>query len=397
MKAAMLSSEYPPKWGGVGVVAYFHAITLAKEHGVDFDVLTRKMTGDVPKMPKNIKMHMVPFKKLPMYFATSFGKNAVRAMSRMKGKWDICHIEGNMTLLDEKLYRDIKMPIITTMHGTWKGERSEMRFKDVSMTSKGMNDLAVMYLSPRFDKYEDYAIKHSDVVVAISEQEEKALKERNVADMKGRIVRIHHGVDTEIFDPDRYTMSVKNRHGILKHQPMVLFVGRLAGRKGLDTLVEGIEGIAKGDRKARFVIIGTGPRLGMLKKEARRRGFFDRMSLVGALDFEDLARHYATADVVLFPSRWEGYGLITLEAMSSGTPVVASRAGAAEEIITNGRDGYLIDIGDSNALAEKALKLLSSPDRCKEFGRLARSKIEKKYTWSNVARKYYELYKEIMD
>jgi glycosyltransferase involved in cell wall biosynthesis len=395
MKVAMLSAEFPPKWGGVGIGAYYHALILTKEHKVDYDIFTRKLAEPFPKMPGKTKIHSVPFTKLPMYFATSFGRNAVKRMEELGKKWDLCHVEGNMTLLDKDLYPRIKAPIITSQHGTWRGERSEMRFEDVSFNLKGMNDLAVMYLSPRFDKYEDYALMCSDVVVAISKREEKALKGRGVKDIKARIVRIAQGVDEKTFKPSNKDPKLRKRLGVKEGEGLILFVGRLAGRKGLDMVVEAFDTISKEDRKVRLAIVGTGPRTGMVRKEAKSRGFEDRMTMCGTVDLKELARYYATADVTLFPSRWEGFGLIPLESMASGTPCVSTRVGAADDIITDGVDGYLVDVDDHEALAEKAMKVLKSPDKRETMGRAARKKVEDNFTWSHTGRAYYKLYQEL--
>jgi glycosyltransferase involved in cell wall biosynthesis len=394
MKAAMLSSEFPPKWGGVGIGAYYHALVLTKEHGVRYDILTRKMDKPFPKMPGKTLMHSVPFTKLPMYFATSFGRNAVKRMEELGKKWDICHVEGNMTLLDKDLYSRIKAPIITSQHGTWKGERSQMRWEDISFNVQGMNDLAVMYLSPRFDKYEDYVLQYSDVVVAISKREEKALKARGV-DIKAKIVRIHQGVDEKTFHPSNKDQKVRKKLKIKADGSLVLFVGRLAGRKGLDVVIEAFETIAKEDKLARLAIVGTGPRIGMVRKQTKARGLEDRVELIGAVDLKELAKYYASADVTLFPSRWEGFGLIPLESMASGTPCVSTRVGAADDIITEGVDGYLIDVGDCDALAQKALKVLADPTKREAMGKAAREKVEGNFTWSHTGQAYYKLYQDL--
>jgi glycosyltransferase involved in cell wall biosynthesis len=396
MKAAMLSAEFPPKWGGVGMGAYYHAMVLTKEYKVHYDILTRKLKEPFPKMPGRTVMHSVPFTKLPMYFATSFGRNAVKRMEELDKRWDICHVEGNMTLLDKDLYPRIKAPIITSQHGTWRGERSEMRLEDISFNLKGMNDLAVMYLSPRFDRYEDYALMYSDVVVAISRREEKALKARGVKDVRARIVRIAQGVDERTFHPSNKDPKLRKSIGVKEDEGLVLFVGRLAGRKGLDMVVEAFDIIAKEKKKVRLAIVGTGPRTAMVRKEAKRRGFEDRMTMAGTVDLKELARYYATADVTLFPSRWEGFGLIPLESMASGTPCVSTRVGAADDIITDGVDGYLIDVDDHDALAEKAMKVLGSKEKREAMGKAARRKVEENFTWSHTGKAYYKLYQELV-
>jgi len=402
-RIAVLSSEFPPKWGGVGNGVFFLVGSLADEFHYQMDVVTRDMGPSMrearPPLPKGIDVHEVPFTKLPMYFATSFGKNAVEWMIRGGLVWDLCHVHSNMTLLPERAYHAIKerMPIVSTMHGTWMGERSEMEMGDVSMSIQGVNDLAVMYVSSRFDRYEDYALELSDVIVAESKREEEALKARASKETAKRMVRIPPGVDTERFSPKWKDPGLKKRLGIKKGELHLLHVGRLAGRKGLDTLIEAYDRIVTEMKDVKLVVVGKGPREKMLRKEAKDRGFEDRLVMVGSVPMDELTAHFATADITLFPSKWEGFGLITLETMASGTPCVATRVGAADEIIEDGSSGFLVDVGDAEAMAEAVARFARDDEAIAHMGERARERVKSTFTWKHTAERYDVLFKRLLE
>jgi len=165
MKLAVVSSEYPPyHWGGVGSASHALANQLALR-GHEVHIFTRKHSMAPVKNHSGISIHMVRWLKLPMAFALSFGKNAVPLVNK-EGGFDAVIIFGNMTLLRKEDYKALKFPCVTKMCGTWAGERSALRFGDISLTSvSGANDLAVLKLSSRYDKFEDYALRYSDAVI----------------------------------------------------------------------------------------------------------------------------------------------------------------------------------------------------------------------------------------
>ena len=163
-KICMISSEYPPKWGGVGVVAYYLATWMAKR-GHEVHVVTRKQSLGYQSSHPNIEIHPVKWLKAPMFFTTSFGKNAVKWIKRSGIGPDLIHVHSNMALLPARCYDKLDIPLVSTMHGTWKGERSTINFRDLSFSISAVNDLAIMCLGPFFDRYEDLAIERSTSIL----------------------------------------------------------------------------------------------------------------------------------------------------------------------------------------------------------------------------------------
>jgi glycosyltransferase involved in cell wall biosynthesis len=393
----MVTSEFPPKWGGVGNGVHFQANVFAKM-GYKIDIITRKQSKGmkIPPQHKNITVHQVPWLKLPMFFTTSFGAQAVLKIKELGNDFDVVHIHSNMTLIEKEAYYDIASPIVSTMHGSWLGERQELRLKNISMSLASVNDLAIMYISPFFDKYEDYAIRYSNAVTVDSISEMHAILSRGVKNLYGRIVRIPEGVDTEIFRPDKADPSVLLKYGASEKERVLICVARLAGRKGIDLLLKAFRKVVTAYPNVKLMIIGEGPQERRLKRLARELGLGDKTLFLGKVPFGDLEALYATADIFVFHSLWEGQGLVIEEAMASGTPCVSSKVGGVPEMVDHGVDGYYVEVGDIDGMARYIVKLLKDPELLVAMSKRGREKMVKHWSWYVIAKRYHKLYHEVM-
>ena len=379
MKLALVSSEYPPyHWGGVGSASHALANLLAIR-GHDVHVFTRKHSLPAVRNHEGIRIHMVRWLKLPMAFALSFGKNMVPELNR-EGGFDAVIIFGNMTLLRRADYAALKYPCLTKMCGTWAGERSALRFGDISLSSvSGANDLAVLKLSGRYDKYEDYALLCSDAVIVECDSEIQALNarmarylpllkagERSEIGAEGAFLRERGNVFKQVQLPDMGNFSPAKRDPAVRRkfakdgERILLFVGRLAARKNVMEAARIFSAHLKARPDDRLMFIGRGNQEGRLQSFAAKNGFSGRMHILRDLGFEELAVHYANADAFIFPSLWEGFGLVLLEALASGLPVVSRPVGGAPEVIEKGRNGFLYE---SDEEAVRALADCGSLDR----------------------------------
>ncbi len=151
---------------------------------------------------------------------------------------------------------------------------------------------------------------------------------------------------------------------------MVLFVGRLCYQKNLPGLFEVIEIIQK-TLKAKFVIIGDGPERDYVEKEIRRLSALNITHLRN-LNFEQLKYWYQIADVLLLPSLYEGFGRVLVEGYNFQTPAVATRCGGPEDIIINGKTGFLTEVEDLEKFANKVIWLLDHPEQAYKMGNLGR-------------------------
>ena len=150
----------------------------------------------------------------------------------------------------------------------------------------------------------------------------------------------------------------------------VLFAGRLEREhKGLDYLIDVIKKISEEVPKLRVTIIGDGPSHNWLKAEIERTGLGEKVNLLGTTD--NVYQFYGRASVMVQTSRWEGFGMTILEAMSCGIPVVAFHNYGPDEIIRDSVDGYLVDHFDTEAFAKKVVEILKQPEQRKQMGKCA--------------------------
>ena len=145
---------------------------------------------------------------------------------------------------------------------------------------------------------------------------------------------------------------------------------------------------------ARLVLVGDGPEFGRTQALVDELGIADRVRFVGVVD--EVASLLAGADLLLLPSETESFGLVALEAMASGVPVVASRVGGLPEVVEHGVSGFLAPVGDVKAMADHALAILSDCATQKRFGRAARERAVRLFDWHAVVPLYEEIYQRVV-
>jgi D-inositol-3-phosphate glycosyltransferase len=218
-----------------------------------------------------------------------------------------------------------------------------------------------------------------------------------------KICTIPPGVDTQLFRPlDRRVCRAEL--GIDPNEHVVLFVGRIDPIKGLDTLLNAAVFLRESSSPARIHLIGgelgdRGQPLGQLARlveRARELGIEDRLLLWGSQPQDRLPLFYSAADLVSVPSRYESFGLVAVEAMACGIPVVASRAGGLIFTIEDGRTGYLAPIGDGVEHGRRMLELLDDASKREKFGAAARESALR-FSWQAVASSVQHVYERLAE
>ncbi len=196
------------------------------------------------------------------------------------------------------------------------------------------------------------------------------------------------GVDTELFDPSLVSREVRS-HLTQGHadSPLLLYVGRLSAEKEIDRIKPVLEAIPN----ARLALVGDGPYRAELEKYFEGTATY----FVGYLTGKDLAAAFASADAFVFPSRTETLGLVLLEAMAAGCPVIAANAGGIPDIVTDGVNGYLFDPTDEQGAIQATQKLLSNPQARDALRHNARQEAER-WGWSAATRQLQGFYSEIL-
>lgn len=217
-----------------------------------------------------------------------------------------------------------------------------------------------------------------------------------------KITAIPCGIDLERFHPaPRDTARAALGLGA---DPHLLFVGRIDPVKGIDFLLDGYAGLRArwtGAGLPRLIIVGgelrdgePGPELARVRERAAALGVADGLIFRGPQPHETLPLYYAATDCTVVPSRYESFGLVAIESMACGTPVVASRVGGLAHTVEDGRNGFLVPYGDASALATTLDRALT--DRAAHpalrAGALATAQ---RYSWADVAGRVLHLYREL--
>jgi len=232
-------------------------------------------------------------------------------------------------------------------------------------------------------------------VVAISD----AVKSHLIDDLGvdgDRIALIYSGVDASRFseyDATGRLNEIRAELG-LKDTPVIGTIGRLSSVKGHKFFIEAMKDILAKRPDAQAILLGSGEELPRLKKLAESLG------VAGSVHFYDSCantpRFLSVMDVFVFPSVKEGLGIALLEALASGRACVASRIGGIGDIIKDGYNGMLVDAGDSKAISDAVLRLLSDSSLRNEMGRRGKALVSERFTLDGMARNMMKLYEEVL-
>jgi len=403
MRIAILTNEYPPHvYGGAGVhVEYLTRELVRLDNGVHSVIVLA--FGEQAIQEGNLTVRGVqPNFTLPYQdprhekFMDTLARDLL--MTGSLRDIDVIHCHTWYTHLAGCLARQLTgAPLVLTTHSLephrpWKVEQ-----------------LGTAYQASTW--IERTAYQNADGVIAVSE----AMRE-DVHTLYGvprqRIRVIPNGIDLDQYKPtpDR---TVLVRHGIDPDKPYILFVGRITRQKGIIHLVHAIPYITPG---AQIVLCAGAPdtpeigrEMTAAVEEARRRTANVVIWIARMLPKDDIIPLYSQAALFVCPSVYEPFGIINLEAMACGTPVVASAVGGIKEVVRAEETGLLVPFeprgeGDFEPrdperfafdLADAINRLLADPERRRHMGRQARQRVERFFGWPSIARRTCEFYKEL--
>ena len=260
--------------------------------------------------------------------------------------------------------------------------------------------------SSRRVEAEKRLIREADRIIAAT-QAEVAQIQWLYRENTDRVEVIPPGVDTSRF----YPISVdeaKEFIGLPSDTKVILYVGRIEPLKGIDTLMRAVATMKEAGVNDRFpfsvAIIGgeledegAGVSVEMERLTSLREteGVGDNVNFLGSRDQDTLQYYYSAAEVVVVPSHYESFGLVALEAMACGTPVVASETGGLAFLVRDGETGFHIPAGDSASLAQRLTDLLENDELRTRLGRQA-AEYAKQYNWTLIADQMLELYGSVM-
>lgn len=329
MRLLLITDTYPPEINGVARTLSTLARGLtARGHVVEVVTTRAAESADPEDTPAR---HLVPSLPLPGYPGLRIGLATRGRLLRLLGRFrpDVLYVatETPLGLAAIRAARSTGVPVISGFHTNFQTYLGDY-------APAGLAALARPLLRALHNRTARTLTPSADTAAMLTEW-----GVQNVG-VLGR------GVDTTLFDPARRCQQLRRSWGADDSTPVALYVGRVAAEKNLDLLVRAFRAFRTVHPAARCVVVGDGPRRQAL--EAAQ----SEVIFAGARTGEELARHYASADVFLFPSVTETFGNVVLEALAAGLPPVAYDYAGPRQLVRHGSNGWLAPLGDEAAFLD---------------------------------------------
>jgi N-acetyl-alpha-D-glucosaminyl L-malate synthase BshA len=378
----MVNYEYPPLGGGGGVASYHIARALAKrEHEVD--VLTTGW-GDLPseETVEGLGVYRVP--------VLGRGELSTASLSSMLSFLP-CGVKKGYQVLRHKRYDVLNTHFAIPSGPT--GVALSRLFKTPMVLTIIGGDIydPSKKLSPSSNRVLRGVVRRvldsSSHIIAISED----IKRRAREDLRcqKQIEVIHYGLDAP-----RFEEKSRAELGIPEGQVVLIAIGRLIKRKALDDLLVALSRLE--DPGVRLLIVGEGPEEERLRSLSERVGLSQRVEFLGAVWGERKFQYLAASDIFVLPSVHEGFGLVFLEAMHCGLPVIASSVGGQTDFLKDGETGFLVPVGDVDTLADRIARLAEDSTLREGISRFNQEYV-KSFHISGVAERYEALFSEVVE
>ena len=381
----ILSWEFPPRIvGGLGRHVYWLSKSLANK-GIDVTALTI----GYPDLPKKETANGARVIRVPSWRFVSpdflswvdfvnleMVKKALELVKK-EGRFDLIHVHDWLTAFSGiALKHMLRAPLIATFHATETGRGGGI-----------------------FDEFQrriheiEWLLNFETWKIICCSNYMKYEVIRDLGAPIDKIVVIPNGIDLEMFSK---TIKINRDKYALPWEKIVLFVGRMVYEKGPHILIEAAHRALMIDNSLKFVLVGDGPMREQLMRRVYELGIAHKILFTGFIDDEELIGLYQLADVCVFPSLYEPFGIVVLEAMAAGCPVIVSSIGGMQEVVDNDVNGCKVPPGDIEALKSAILRVTSDDNFRKWLSENAKRKV-RDYDWKNISERTIEIYKEVLE
>lgn len=385
MKILMLTWEYPPRIvGGIARVVHDLSLRLIKD-GHDVTVITYK-EGNVPyyENDKGVNVYRVdnyminPNNFIDWIMQLNFNMLAKANELIAKGeKFDVIHAHDWLVAYAAKtLKNSYDLPIVSTIHATEAGRNG------------GIYDEMQRYINDT-----EWMLTYESSEVIVNSKFMKNDLQRLFGLPYEKINVIANGVNTTTYSGVEKDYDFRRQYAS-DNEKIILFMGRLVYEKGVQYLISAMPKILNNYRDIKLVIAGKGGMLDELKAQVEAMGLSQKVYFTGYLNAKQVAKMYKCADISVFPSTYEPFGIVALEAMLAGIPTVVSDVGGLNEIVEHGVDGMKSYAGNSNSLADSILALLFDHQLCDNISKKAKAKVKNEYNWAKIAQDTHFIYQK---
>ncbi len=385
MRILMLSWEYPPRVvGGMARVVHDLSHRLIKD-GHEVTVVTYR-DGNTPyeENDKGVRVYRVdnymihPNNFIDWIMQLNFNMVAKASeIMQTEGKFDVIHAHDWLVAYATKSLKEAyKIPVVTTIHATENGRNS------------GIHDEVQRYINDS-----EWLLTYESTEVIVNSNFMKGDLQRIFGLPFEKINVIPNGINLTNFSGVEKDYDFRRQYA-MDNEKIILFVGRLVYEKGIQNLIGAMPKILNHYHDSKLVICGKGGMMDELQAEARNLGIENKVYFAGYCDSKKVQKMYKCADIAVFPSTYEPFGIVALEAMLAGIPTVVSDVGGLNEIVEHGVTGMKSYAGNSNSIADSVLSLLFDPKLCDIVSKNAVKKVKELYNWNKIAQDTHYVYEQ---
>jgi N-acetyl-alpha-D-glucosaminyl L-malate synthase BshA len=363
-----------PVYGGSGVVATELGLELARRgHEVHF--ITYAQPFRLPYFVERVYYHEVEVPSYPLFDYPPYSLALAAAMhgTAVRRQLDVLHVHyavphATSAWIAREMLQPTELRVITTLHGT---------------------DITLVGQDPSFHSITRFSILRSDGVTAVSEYLRRETVRR--FDIPAESIE----VIPNFVDLERYRRDLEGCHRSQLAPDGEKIVMHISNFRPVKRVDDAVRVFARASRRvpARLVLVGDGPTRGLAQKVAEEEGVAARVTFLGKQS--SVAELLACADVLLLPSESEAFGLVALEAMACGVPVVATAVGGVPELVPDGEAGFLLPLGDVAAMADAVVTLLTDPARWQAASAAARE-VATRFSADRIVPRYEALYRRVL-
>jgi len=340
------------------------------------------VTDDLKKWGTNIKF----FNDIFIYNVLSAAKFINYCVRKEEIGYDVvCFHDWLSSISGLIIKQELKMPIVFHVHSTEWGRTG-------SVGSEVVTHL------------ESTSAEAADQIVTVSHAMKDDLTRHGWPEPKINVV--WNGVDPDRYDPNKVKAGeaekIREMYGVQEGDPMILFLGRLTWVKGVRNLVQAMAFVLQEFPRAKLVILGRGEEQRDIEELAKRLGISENVrSRFEFVPEEERIQHYAASDMCVFPSTYEPFGIVSLEAMSMEKPVVVGARGVVgfrEQVVSTGaeQNGVHVNGEDPADIAWGIKECLKDPERARDWGKSGRQRVIKYFTWRKVAEQTIGIYSKLI-
>lgn len=385
MKILMLTWEYPPRIvGGIARVVHDLSKRLIKD-GHEVTVVTYK-EGNVSdyENDKGVNVYRVnnyminPNNFIDWIMQLNFNMLAkATEIINKEGPFDVIHAHDWLVAYAAKSLKDsFGIPIVSTIHATEAGRNS------------GIHDETQRYINDT-----EWMLTYESTEVIVNSNYMKNELQRLFGLPFEKINVVPNGVNLNLYSGVERDYEFRRKFAA-DNEKIILFVGRLVYEKGIQNLISAMPKVLNSYHDAKLIVVGKGGMIDELKEQVNAMGISQKVYFTGYLNSKDVTKMYKCADVAVFPSTYEPFGIVALEGMLSGTPIVVSDVGGLNEIVEHGINGMKSYAGNPNSLADSILTLLFDPALCSNIAKKAKQKVKDNYNWAKIAQDTHFTYQK---